>query len=225
MRILVIEDDKTLSSLITDILEKENYVCDPAFDLQSAKAKLEDDSFDAVLLDIVLPDGNGVEFCGDLRSSGFSTPIIMLTGKRSTKDKVGGLDAGADDYIQKPFSPNELKARLRAVLRRPKQTLAKELVCGDLTLDLVARTVQKNGDIICLMPKEYSLLEYLMRKKNEAVKKEELLRHVWGVYSRTGTNRLEVYVRYLREKLDLPFKTNSIQTVRGVGYRISEPEL
>ena len=224
MRILIVEDDQKLSQLIVKMLEKDGYVCDTAFELSRASEKINNNSssFDAILLDVGLPDGNGTEFCKQLRASGITTPIIMLTGRSSTVDKVSGLDAGADDYIPKPFSPNELKARLRAILRRPKSAIADEIVCGEIRLNILARSVEVQGQPVELMPKEFSLLEYLMRKKNEVVKKDELLRHVWGVYSNTSSNRLEVYIRYLREKIDLPFKTNTIQTVRGAGYKIAE---
>lgn len=146
----------------------------------------------------------------------------MLTSKVSTVDKISGLDAGADDYIPKPFSPNELAARIRAVLRRPPSTISEAIVCGDITLNVTARSVYRSGKKVELMPKEFSLLEYLMLRKNHAVAKEELLRHVWGIYSGIGVNRLEVYIRYLREKLDLPFGSNNIQTVRGLGYKIAD---
>ena len=124
--------------------------------------------------------------------------------------------------MPKPFSPNELKARIRALLRRPQQTIGEEIICGDIKLNVLSHVVTRSGKQVSLMPKEYSLLEYLMRKKNLVVKKEELLRHVWGIYSKTSSNRLEVYIRYLREKIDLPFGQQTIKTVRGLGYKIAE---
>lgn len=222
MRILTIEDDQKLNALIRDLLEKEGYVCVPALDLATASEKLQSEKFDAILLDVMLPDGDGIEFCARVRGDGIDSPILMLTGKQSKKDTIHGLDAGADDYMVKPFSPNELNARLRALLRRPQPTLTSKLVCGDIVMNSTAHTVTRAGKRIELMPKEYSLLEHLLRKKNEVVKKEDLLRHVWGIYSKTSSNRLEVYIRYLREKIDLPFNGESIQTVRGLGYRIIE---
>ncbi len=222
MRILIVEDDKTLSRIIRDLLETNGYVTDAAHDISSGHDKAVNQTYDALLLDVMLPDGNGMELCSQLRNEGVHAPIIMLTGRSSTQDTIGGLDSGADDYIVKPFKPSELIARLRAVLRRPQQTFHEELTCGDITLSVASHSVTRNGKEIELMPKEYSLLEYLIRNKNVAVKKEELLRHVWGIYSRTSSNRLEVYIRYLREKLDIPFNKNSIQTVRGLGYKLSD---
>ena len=222
MRILLVEDDTTLSKLITDMLESDKYVCDSASTIEQADAKISKGGYDLIILDVILPDGDGVGFCKSLRSDGIHTPILMLTAKSSTIDKVTGLDAGADDYMPKPFSPNELKARLRALLRRPSQSLGEEIICGDITLNSLSHTVRRGDQKLDLMPKEYSLLEYLMRKKNQVVKKEELLRNVWGIYSRTSSNRLEVYIRYLREKLDQPFGGNAIQTVRGMGYKIAD---
>ena len=137
-------------------------------------------------------------------------------------DKVKGLDVGADDYLAKPFNTGELFARMRALLRRPKSSLPSKLEFDKLTLDPATRDVTNSGKKVELMPKEYALLEYLMRNTDRSVPREELLRHVWGVYSNSSSNRLEVYVRYLRQKLDKPFKTKYVKTVRGVGYRLVE---
>lgn len=223
MRILLVEDDQRLNQIIGAFLKKESYVCDFSTSLGDARKNLvTGDEYDLVILDIVLPDGDGVEYCQELRSSGIELPILMLTSRKTATDKVTGLDAGADDYMPKPFSPNELQARIRALLRRPKHTIGEEIICGDVKLNVLSHSVKKDGKRIDLMPKEYSLLEYLMRKKNQVVKKEELLRHVWGVYSRTSSNRLEVYIRYLREKIDLPYGSSMIQTIRGMGYKIAD---
>jgi DNA-binding response OmpR family regulator len=144
----------------------------------------------------------------------------MLTGFDSVSERVSGLDAGADDYLVKPFEGSELLARLRAILRRPNQTISNELEVGDLKLDIVAHEVERMGTAIKLMPKEFALLEYLMRRAGQAISRDDLLQHVWGIYSRNTSNRLEVYVRYLREKIDDPFENKLIQTVRGTGYKI-----
>ena len=216
MRILLIEDDSRLSKIITKFLSKELYVCSLARALESADMKLENStSFDLIILDLILPDGNGLDYCRKLRENNLDTPILVLTSKSTTADKVDGLDAGADDYLPKPFSPTELLARIRALLRRPKSVLGETISCGDAALNVLSHTVKKGDQQIQLMPKEFSLLEYLIRKQNQIIKKEELLRHVWGVYSKTSSNRLEVYIRYLREKLDIPFGCNKILTVRG----------
>lgn len=223
MRILLVEDDQKLNKLIQSLLRKQSYVCEFATTVLEARQKMtSNDDFDMIILDLVLPDGDGVTYCKELRSQGVNTPILMLTSKSSTVDKVSGLDAGADDYMPKPFSPNELTARIRALLRRPTQTLSEVIVCGDVSLNVRSHSVKRAGTTIKLMPKEYSLLEYMIRKKNQVIKREDLLRHVWGVYSKTSSNRLEVYIRYLREKIDVPFGANSIQTIRGSGYKIAD---
>jgi DNA-binding response OmpR family regulator len=223
MQILLVEDDKKLNKIIQDYLEHEGYVCESALSFTEAKVKLAKSyDYDLVILDLCLPDGDGVDLCRFARQQNFQTPILMLSSRAATKDKVTGLDAGADDYMPKPFSPQELQARIRALLRRPPVTIGEEIQCGDISINVLAHSVRKGETLINLMPKEYALLEYLIRKKDAVVKKEELLRHVWGVYSRTSSNRLEVYIRYLREKLDIPYNTNYIQTVRGLGYKIAE---
>jgi DNA-binding response OmpR family regulator len=222
MRILLVDDDQKLNNLVSEMLKQDHHICSYAITIEAAEEKLETDSFDLILLDVMLPDGDGISFCKTLRSRDIETPILMLTSKGSTVDKVSGLVAGADDYLPKPFSPNELRARVRALLRRPQTTLSEQLECGEITLNTTSHSVMHAGTKLDLMPKEYSLLEYLLRKKNAVVKKEELLRHVWGVYSRTSSNRLEVYIRYLREKIDIPYGTNLIQTVRGMGYKIAD---
>jgi DNA-binding response OmpR family regulator len=223
MRILLVEDDHKLTTLIQDFLEKDSYAVDSAASVEQANSKIEtSDSFDLVILDLLLPDGDGASLCADLRKREISTPILMLTSKTSVADKVLGLDAGADDYLPKPFNPGELKARIRALTRRPRTRLGEILSVGTLKLNTIAHSVKVGEQNVELMPKEYALLEYLMRNKNQVVKKDELLRNVWGIYSRNSSNRLEVYIRYLREKLDLAFDTKFIHTVRGSGYRIAD---
>lgn len=146
----------------------------------------------------------------------------MLTNRSSTIDRVTGLDAGADDYLAKPFHPDELLARIRAVLRRPQEVVSEIFTVGDLVIDTKQCLVTRSGQAIALMPKEFQLLEYLARKQGVVVSKQELLRHVWGIYSNNSSNRLEVYVRYLREKVDEPFDTKLIRTVRGKGYQLAD---
>jgi len=221
MYVLLVEDDTELNRLMRKLLEKEGYACDLANTLERAKEKIKKAvMYDVIILDVVLPDGSGIDLCKELRSEGYDAPILMLTSQSTTVDKVTGLDAGADDYMPKPFSPNELKARLRALLRRPKQQIGEEITCGDVTINTLSHSVKYGNNTIELMPKEYSLLEYLMRKKDQVVRKEEILRHVWGLYSLTSSNKVEVYIRYLRQKIDIPYDTNLIKTVRGAGYKI-----
>lgn len=220
MRVLVVEDDLQVAKHIVKILEHANYVADAVYQGAIVQEKLQDNAYDIVLLDVNLPDINGFTVCKELRAEGCVLPILMLTAHDTQLDKVTGLNAGADDYVAKPFGPEELIARVRALLRRPQQTLQNTLKVGDLELDLVGRTVRRGEEVIEVMPKEFALLEYLMRKQGEVLSKHDLLAHVWGVYSRTSSNRLEVYIRYLREKIDDPFETKLIHTVRGSGYKI-----
>lgn len=223
MRILLVEDDQKLRKIISSFLEKEQYVVESAANLQAANDKLaQAEQFDLLILDLILPDGSGIDLCRQLRANKLHTPILMLSTRSATVDKISGLDAGADDYMPKPFSPKELSARIRALLRRPHQALGEVIECGDIKMNMLSRTVKTNDREVRLMPKEYSLLEYLIRHKNQAVRKEELLRNVWGVYSNSSSNRLEVYIRYLREKLHGVAQQASIKTVRGTGYMIAD---
>lgn len=221
MRILVVEDDTQVAKQVVKVIEHAKYVADSVSDSDLVAEKVATNSYDLILLDIGLPGKDGLTLCKELRADGCSLPIIMLTAHNTEIDKVAGLNAGADDYIAKPFGPEELMARIRAVLRRPQQTLKNTIEVGDLELDLVAHTVKRGNEVIQMMPKEFVLLEYLMRKQNEVLTKHDLLAHVWGIYSRTSSNRLEVYIRYLREKIDDPYETKLIHTVRGRGYKIS----
>lgn len=223
MRILFVEDDAKLRNIISAHLKSERYVVDGVGSVAEAKAKIKKtELFDLIILDVNLPDGNGVDLCRSTRADDIHTPVLMLTSRSSTVDKISGLDAGADDYIPKPFSPNELSARMRALLRRPQQNIGEVIGCGDITLNMLSRTVKADDEKLDLMPKEFSLLEYLIRHKNEAVRKDELLRNVWGVYTNTSSNRLEVYIRYLREKLEGNVSGVSIVTIRGTGYMITD---
>lgn len=220
MHTLLVEDDKKLSKLLAKILAKSNFEVDIDSTGSKTVDKLHRKSHDVVILDLNLPDQDGVELCKKIRSSGSTVPIIMLTNRSSTIDKITGLDAGADDYLPKPFHPDELIARIRAVLRRPEVVLSELIVIDDLTIDCRKFQVTRSGQAIQLMPKEFQLLEYLARKQGAVVGKSELLRHVWGIYSNNGSNRLEVYIRYLRQKIDEPFNGPLIHTVRGKGYRL-----
>lgn len=223
VRALIIDDDQELAKILRSILEKQHFSVDTLFDGGGVVERVKKHEYDVVILDLNLPDADGVEVCQSLRTAGYIVPVIMLTARRTTIDKITGLDAGADDYLPKPFSPDELMARIRAVLRRPEQSIGDVLQVGDLKVHTLEHKVTRAGREIELMPKEYALLEYMARKPSTLLRKEELLSHVWGIYSRTGSNRLEVYIRYLREKIDEPFETKLIKTVRGSGYKICEP--
>ena len=222
MRLLLVEDDKKLAQHLQRYLSNNKFAVDHIEDGKIAQDKALKIKYDLIILDLTLPSRDGMKVCRTLRDEGLSTPIIILTGRGEIEDKVKGLNAGADDYLSKPFDPSELLARLNAILRRPKQSLPKKLEVRELVLDPFSHTVTREGEVIDLMPKEYALLEYLMRNKNRALTKNELLQHVWGVYSNSSGNRLEVYIRYLREKVDEPYERDLIRTVRGVGYKIEE---
>lgn len=220
MRVLFVEDDNKLAKLIKKLLLINKYVVDHVEDGKIAEQKALENNYDVIILDLTLPSRDGVKVCKAIRKNEINTPVLMLTGRSGPNDRVVGLDSGADDYLIKPFDPDELLARIRALLRRPQNALPSKLVVEDLVLDPASHTVSRGKKSIDLMPKEYSLLEFLMRRANQAVTKTELLSHVWGVYSHSSSNRLEVYIRYLREKVDEPFETNLINTVRSVGYRL-----
>jgi len=182
------------------------------------------EDYDIMLLDLNLPNIDGVEICQGVREAKIFTPILMLTSRSEYLDRINGLDVGADDYLTKPFNTGELLARIRALLRRTRKSIPSVVNFGELTLNPATKEVSHGNNSLNLMPKEFSLLEYLIRNTDRAVPREELLRHVWGVYSRSSSNRLEVYIRYLRTKIDRPFSTNYVNTVRGVGYRLIEQE-
>ena len=223
MRILIVEDDLKLATLLKRYLQFKKFAVDHVSDGKKAKEKALASSYDVIIMDVVIPSMDGVKLCANLRESGLSTPIIMLTNRSDVEDRIKGLNSGADDYLPKPFDPDELVARINSLLRRPISRLPEKLEVADLMLDPSSHVVTRSGITINLMPKEYSLLEYLMRNKGRVLTNNELLQHVWGVYSNTSSNRLQVYVRYLREKIDEPFEVSLIKTVRGSGYKIEAP--
>jgi two-component system OmpR family response regulator len=178
--------------------------------------------YDAIVLDVMLPGLNGFDTCRQLRGSGVWTPVLMLTARDAVGDRVAGLDAGADDYLAKPFSFAELLARLRALARRGSVERPTELVVGDLRLDPGARKVWRGDAEIQLSPKEFALLEAFMRRPGQALSRLQLLEHAWDFAYENRSNVVDVYIRYLREKVDRPFETASLETVRGVGYRLRD---
>ena len=181
------------------------------------------EDYDAIILDLLLPGMDGITICKKLREEKIHTPILMLTAKGELNDKVGGLNAGADDYLVKPFAFEELLARIRALTRRPKQTTNNVLKCQDLTLDCLTYEVKRKGKKIRLSKKEFALLEYLLRHQDKILSKEQIIAHVWDYEADILPNTVEVYIGYLRNKIDRPFKNEAatIQTVRGFGYKIS----
>jgi two-component system OmpR family response regulator len=222
MRILVVEDEARMASLVKRGLEEEGYAVDIAGNGEDGVWLGTENPYDAVVLDVLLPDIDGFEVCRRLRAAGRWAPILMLTARDAVPDRVRGLDAGADDYLTKPFSYSELLARLRALLRRGSHERPAALTVGDLTLDPATRDVRRGDQPVDLTPKEFSLLEYFMRHPGEALTRTQILEHVWDFAFDGDSNVIEVYVRYLREKVDRPFGRQSLETVRGVGYRLRD---
>jgi two-component system, OmpR family, response regulator len=222
MRVLVVEDEHRIAATIKKGLEQEKYVVDVAFTGTDGFDLGATEDYDLILLDVLLPQMNGVTVCNELRKKGIHTPILMLTAKGQIQDKVLGLDAGADDYLTKPFSFEELLARMRALIRRPKQTVESILVVRDLTLNTKTYEVARSGKTITLSNKEFSLLEFLMRHQGKIVTKDQIIRHVWDYDADIIPNTVEVTIRNVRNKIDVPFLhlPKLIHTVRGFGYKI-----
>lgn len=223
MRILVIEDERKIARALALALKNEKYAVDICFDGTEAFAMATAIDYDLIILDRMIPgDYDGITLTKKLRNLENKTPILLLTALSSVQDKTHGLDSGADDYLTKPFALDELLARVRALLRRPKTIAENTLKVADLSLDPILHTVKRSNSAIELTNKEFSLLEYLMRNKNRPVSKEQIIEHVWDFDADILPNNIEVYISYLREKIDKPFDKKLIQTVRGVGYKIDE---
>jgi len=222
MYILIVEDEKKVAGFLKKGLQEERYTVDVAYDGEEALAQAEMNHYDLIILDIMLPKKDGMEVLNQLRAHRISTPILMLTAKDSLQDKVQGLDSGADDYLTKPFAFAELLARIRALLRRGKPASEVSLKAADLILDPAMHKVQRAGKPIELTSKEYALLEYLLRNKGQVLTRALISEHVWGYRFDTGTNIVDVYVNYLRNKIDSDFDKKLIHTVRGVGYALKE---
>ena len=224
MRILVVEDEKKMAGLIRRGLREEGMAVDVAERGEDALWMAGSTEFDAIILDLMLPGIDGFETCRRLRDDGVWAPILMLTARDAVEDRVAGLDHGADDYLLKPFSFAELLARLRALVRRGQGERPAVLEVGDLRLDPATHRVARDGTEISLSAKEFALLEVFMRHPGEAISRFQLLEHAWDYDYENRSNVVDVYVRYLREKIDRPFGTKSIETVRGVGYRLRKDE-
>lgn len=220
MRVFIVEDDQRLVSYLKKSLEAEGLSVDVAFDGNVALDKALAQSYDVITLDIMLPELNGYRVCQNLRSSGVPTPILMLTAKDGEYDEADALDVGADDFLRKPFSMVVLLARIRALARRGGAAAGKVLCVEDLRLDMASKRVERGGSRIELTPREYALLEYLMLRRGIAITKAQLLEHVWSARFMGSENVVEVYIGYLRKKLDGSGRTSLIETVRGVGYRM-----
>lgn len=221
MRILVVEDEHKIANSIKKGLEQESFAVDVAFSGNDGFDLALTEDYDLIILDLMLPGMDGMEVCRKLRALKNHTPILMLTAKGQVRDKVEGLDAGADDYLTKPFAFEELLARIRALIRRPKENTGTKLVFEDLSLDTLTFEVKRGQKNISLSAKEYALLEYLLRHSNQILTKEQITNHVWDYMADILPNTVEVYISYLRKKIDKPeFKNKLIWTIRGFGYRL-----
>lgn len=224
MRILIIEDDARLAAMLRQGLGEQGFTVDAVHDGIAGLDLAVDNDYDAILLDVMLPKKNGFDVLRELRQRGGKTPVLMLTARSSVEDRVQGLDLGADDYLPKPFDFSELLARVRAITRRPAVEPITVLKVADLEMEPQRREVRRNGALLDLTAKEFALLEYLLRKKGSVVTRGMILDHVWGLDYEGGSNLVEVYINYLRRKIDLPFKLKLIHTIRGTGYALRAPE-
>ena len=218
MRILVVEDEKKIADFIKRGLKEERYAVDVAYDGENGHFLATTNDYDLIILDLMLPKMDGVTMCKKLREEKITIPILMLTAKDTVKDKVVGLDSGANDYLTKPFAFEELLARIRAILRKKDSSSPTKLEVQDLVLDLLTHKVTRAGKEVILTTKEYSLLEYLMRNKGSVVTRTMISEHVWNIDFDTLTNVIDVYINYLRNKIDRGFKKKLIHTIRGRGY-------
>jgi two-component system, OmpR family, response regulator len=220
VRALVVEDEVKMATLVRRGLVEEGYAADVARTGQDALWMAQATPYDAIVLDVMLPDLDGFELCRELRENGVWTPVLMLTARDSVEDRVAGLDSGADDYLAKPFSFAELLARLRALTRRGPAERPTVRTVGPLRLDPATRQVWRGDAEVNLSAKEFALLETFMRRPGQVLSRLDLLEHAWDYYYENRSNVVDVYVRYLRAKIDRPFGRRSIETVRGAGYRL-----
>ena len=221
MRILLIEDEKRLSHVIEKGLTESGYAVDKVFDGEEGLYLAESENYDIIILDVMLPKIDGITVCKELRKKHITTPILMLTAKTTVEDKVTGLDAGADDYLTKPFAFVELNSRLQALLRRSHKQPETTLTVDTLALDPIKHTVSREGKQIALTPKEFAILEYLMRHKDEVVTRTQITEHTWDYNFDSMSNVIDVFITSLRKKIDSNQKYKLIHTVHGVGYKIS----
>lgn len=224
MRILVVEDEKKVASFIKKGLEEQSYAVDTAFDGLEGERLTSQNTYDAIILDVLLPRQDGIATCQKMRLKGIDTPVLMLTALSETDDKVRGLDSGADDYLTKPFHFEELLARVRALLRRKSQDKSTLLQAGELTLDPVTRKVEREGKPIRLTSREFALLEYFMRNKGQILSRANLAQHVWNVSFDMESNVIDVYIKLLRQKVDKGFDRPLIQTIVGAGYVLKDED-
>ncbi len=226
MRILIVEDDRKIANAIKKGLEQESFAVDISYDGKDGTGNALTIEYDLIILDRMLPEVDGIAICKVLRDKKYQTPILMLTAKDKIADRVEGLDAGADDYLVKPFAFEELLARIRALMRRPKDVSENIMKVGNLELNRVTFQVVRDGKEIKLSTKEFALLEYLMRNTNRILTKDNIIEHVWDYDADILPNTVEVYIGYLRNKIDKPFpkETQLIKTARGFGYRLKSDD-
>jgi len=220
MRLLLVEDEEKIAQFICRGLKEEGYAVEMAPDAETAWELISGSVFDLLVLDLMLPGMDGVAFCRKLRKNGFTLPILMLTAKDTVLDKVAGLDSGADDYMTKPFAFEEFLARIRALLRKSEPNKTSSLRVADLVLDILTRKVTRADKEILLSNREYALLEYLMRNEGRIVTRTMISEHVWDIRFDTFTNVIDVYINYLRGKIDYGFEKKLIKTIRGRGYTL-----
>ncbi len=218
MRILIIEDEKKLASFIRRGLKEKNYAVDTAYDGNEGFFLADSNPYDLIILDIMLPQKDGISICRELRKNKNETPILMLTARDEVEDKIDGLDAGADDYLTKPFAFGELLARVRALIRRKQSVKTTKIKVADLELNQLTHKVTRAGKSIELTSTEYSLLEYLMLNANQVVTRTMISEHVWNDDFDSFSNVINVYINYLRQKIDSDFEEKLIHSIRGTGY-------
>ncbi|MBN1689262.1 MAG: response regulator transcription factor [Candidatus Omnitrophica bacterium] len=223
MRVLLVEDEKKMASFIIRGLKEEGYAVDAALDGEQGWEYVSSNEYDLAILDWMLPKISGLDLCRKIREAGIQVGILILTARDAVEDRIKGLDSGADDYLTKPFSFDELLARLRALTRRPRSFQEeRELSSGDLAIDLMTRKVIVGAEEVTLSQKEFSLLEFLLRRKGEVVSRTEIAEHVWDIHFDPMSNTIDVFINFLRKKIDGTRKKSRIETVRGSGYRLIE---
>lgn len=220
MRILVVEDEKDLNSIICSKLVKEGYNVDACYDGQAALDYMEAENYDGAIMDIMIPNKDGITVLREMRNAGIQVPVLFLTAKTETQDIVRGLDAGASDYMTKPFEFSELMARLRVMLRTQNQVNENVITCGSLVVDMNNRQAIRDGKVIDLTVREYAILEYLARNRNVVVTREQIRVNIWNIDDDVNSNVIDVYIRYLRRKIDDNYEEKLINTIRGVGYKL-----
>lgn len=220
MRVLVVEDEKDLNSIICSKLVKEGYNVDACYDGQAALDYMEAENYDGAIMDIMIPNKDGITVLREMRNAGIQVPVLFLTAKTETQDIVRGLDAGASDYMTKPFEFSELMARLRGMLRTQNPVNENVITCGSLVVDMNNRQAIRDGKVIDLTVREYAILEYLARNRNVVVTREQIRVNIWNIDDDVNSNVIDVYICYLRRKIDDNYEEKLIHTIRGVGYKL-----